>query len=271
MSVKLISWAWENGPKDGVDLLVLLALADFADDAGRCYPSVKTIAEKARMTERGAQKVIRRLESAGWIAISTGNGRHGCNRYQINHKKGEQGSGFNAEITPNTVHPEHGSPRTTEQKPRTRVQETLNGGSPEPSGTVINRQQQPREEVPSSQAYETDRERLLTAMGADPRSGLIGPNGRRLGTVADTTEAEKWSAMGIPLERQCAVIAERCAAMRRTNPHWTPGRFAYFTGAMADLAATRNAPLPQGTPKSANERDAKLRQYDRIAQQGRNS
>lgn len=124
--------------------------------------------------------------------------------------------------------------------------------------------QQPREEVPSSQA-ETDRERLLAAMGADPRSGLIGPNGRRLGTVADTTEAGKWSAMGISLDQQCAVIAERCAAMRRNNPHWTPGRFAYFSGAMADFAATRDAPIPAGNAKSQSERDAKMSRYDRIA------
>lgn len=124
--------------------------------------------------------------------------------------------------------------------------------------------QQPREEVPSSRA-ETDRERLLAAMGADPRSGLIGPNGRRLGTVADTTEAGKWSAMGISLDQQCAVIAERCAAMRRNNPHWTPGRFAYFSGAMSDFAATRDAPIPAGNAKSQSERDAKMSRYDRIA------
>jgi len=126
------------------------------------------------------------------------------------------------------------------------------------------KEQQPREEVPSSQADATTRERLLAAMGADPISGLIGPNGRRLGTVADTVEAEKWSAMGISLDRQCAVIAERCAAMRRTNPHWTPGRFAYFNGAMADLAAARSAPMPTGTAKHS-ERDAKLARYSKIA------
>lgn len=126
------------------------------------------------------------------------------------------------------------------------------------------KEQQPREGVPSSEADTTTRERLLAAMGADPISGLIGPNGRRLGTVADTVEAEKWSAMGISLDRQCAVIAERCAAMRRANPHWTPGRFAYFNGAMADLAAARSAPMPTGTAKHS-ERDAKLARYSKIA------
>jgi uncharacterized protein YdaU (DUF1376 family) len=126
------------------------------------------------------------------------------------------------------------------------------------------KQQQPREEVPSSKADLTDRERLLAAMGADPISGQIGPNGRRLGTVADTEEAAKWSAMGLTVERQCAVIAERCAAMRKNNPHWTPGRFAYFSGAMSDLVAARSA-KPSAGGSAPSDRDAKLRQYARIA------
>jgi uncharacterized protein YdaU (DUF1376 family) len=136
---------------------------------------------------------------------------------------------------------------------------------PEPEPEPKEKEQQPRAEVPSSQADATTRERLLAAMGADPISGLIGPNGRRLGTVADTVEAEKWSAMGISLDRQCAVIAERCAAMRRNNPHWTPGRFAYFTGAMADLAAAKAAPVPTGTARGQSDRDAKLARYAKIA------
>lgn len=139
---------------------------------------------------------------------------------------------------------------------------------PEPEPEPKLKQQQPRAEVPSSTAAETDRERLLAAMGADPISGLIGPNGRRLGTVADTTEAGKWSAMGLTLDQQCAVIAERCAAMRRKDQHWTPGRFAYFTGAMADLAAAKSSPIPTGTAKPPSDRDAKLARYAKIAGRG---
>lgn len=127
------------------------------------------------------------------------------------------------------------------------------------------KKQQPRAEVPSSQTDQTNRERLLAAMGADPRSGQIGPNGRRLGTLADTEEAEKWSAMGLTIEKQCAVIAERCAAMRKNNPHWTPGRFAYFTGAMADFATARNAKPALPGPASSPSRAAQMMRYQKIA------
>lgn len=130
-------------------------------------------------------------------------------------------------------------------------------------------QQQPREALPEAGPLsQTDREKLLIAIGADPVSGQIGPNGRRLGTLADTEEAAKWSAMGLTLDQQCAVIAERCAAMRRKDQHWTPGRFAYFTGAMADLAAAKSSPVPTGTAKPQSERDAKLARYAKIAGQG---
>jgi len=129
MSVHVMSHVWKHGPADRSELLILLALADFSDDDGYCWPSMEAVAKKARMGERGAQKVVRRLQETGWISVQTGGGRHGCNNYQINLKKPEQ-------ETPNPVHPEPRSPRTGVQKPRTRVQETPNGGSPEPSGTI---------------------------------------------------------------------------------------------------------------------------------------
>lgn len=125
---------WESGPSSGVDRLVMLCLADFADDSGTCWPSMRRIAEKCCMTERGAQKILRRLEAEGWLEIITGNGRHGCNQYLILTQNPEPGSPIK---TPNPVHPEPCSPRTAKQKPRTRVQETLNGGSPEPPLTII--------------------------------------------------------------------------------------------------------------------------------------
>ena len=123
MSIKIMSQVWETGPAKQSHLLVMLALADYANDSGTCWPSMASIAAKARVTERGARKIVRELEALGWLEIDTGGGRHGCNRY--------------------TVNPEQGSPRnevppgTTVQKPGTAMQETRNGGSAEPSRTII--------------------------------------------------------------------------------------------------------------------------------------
>lgn len=129
MSIRIMASIWENGPEDRNELLVLLALSDFANDEGECWPSMVGVAEKARMTERGAQKIVRRLEETGWLEIATGGGRGGKNQYRILAVKPEP-------QTPNEKRGIENKPRTAEHKPRTDEQETPNGGSPEPSGTV---------------------------------------------------------------------------------------------------------------------------------------
>jgi len=129
MSIRIMANVWENGPEDRSELLVLLALSDFANDEGECWPSMVGVAEKARMTERGAQKIVRRLEETGWLQVETGGGRGGKNKYRILASKPEQ-------ETPNEKRGIEEKPRTAEHKPRTGVQETPNGGSPEPSRTI---------------------------------------------------------------------------------------------------------------------------------------
>ena len=129
MSIRIMSQVWDNGPDDRNELLVLLALADFANDEGECWPSMIGVAEKSRMTERGAQKVIRRLEECGWIKTDTGGGRGGKNKYRILAANPER-------ETPNAKRGMQEKPRTDEQKPRTDEQKTPNGRSPEPSGTI---------------------------------------------------------------------------------------------------------------------------------------
>jgi len=47
--------------------LVALALADIADDEGRCWPSVRYLAKKCSMDERSAQRHLRELEKDGLI------------------------------------------------------------------------------------------------------------------------------------------------------------------------------------------------------------
>lgn len=49
MSVRTMAKVWELSANRGNDLLMLLAIADFADDDGNAYPSVQTLAHKCRM------------------------------------------------------------------------------------------------------------------------------------------------------------------------------------------------------------------------------
>ena len=88
MSVRVSMWVWHDLETD-VDhpmLLVLLALADEADDnGGSCFPSLRRMAGKCRMSTSGVRQVIGRLESSGLIVVvrpdRQGRGHH--NRYEL--------------------------------------------------------------------------------------------------------------------------------------------------------------------------------------------
>src|SRR5258708_24120420 len=88
MSIRLMSQVWEDTRIESqAELLVLLALADHARDDGLCWPSMRSIAGKARIEERSAQRIIRRLIEKGLVElVSQGGCIDGCNtpnRYRV--------------------------------------------------------------------------------------------------------------------------------------------------------------------------------------------
>jgi hypothetical protein len=83
MSIKIMSHVWEHSQHKGGDLLLLLAIADHADDQGIAFPSVARLAKKTRMTERNIQLLLKRLLSSRELTIHLGEGPHGCHLYQL--------------------------------------------------------------------------------------------------------------------------------------------------------------------------------------------
>ncbi len=69
MSIKVMSHVWENSKQKGTALLLLLALADMADENGDCYPSTERLAKKARVDVRSAQRTIKRLIEDGELIV----------------------------------------------------------------------------------------------------------------------------------------------------------------------------------------------------------
>lgn len=83
MSLRAILWVFEHSDATHGGRLVLLSLADHADDEGRdSWPAVKTIAKKARLTDRAARDALRRLERDGHIR-QTGKSPYSTNIYEI--------------------------------------------------------------------------------------------------------------------------------------------------------------------------------------------
>ena len=77
---------WDSYPNGGTELLAMLALADWSDDEGRCFPSIKSIAKKIRLKERQVQRTVNQLINEGFVTILSnkfGGAPGSSRRYQI--------------------------------------------------------------------------------------------------------------------------------------------------------------------------------------------
>lgn len=57
-----MNWAWEQRLEPSTKL-VLLALADIADDSGHCWPSVSMLSKKVHASERNVRRILHKLRS----------------------------------------------------------------------------------------------------------------------------------------------------------------------------------------------------------------
>jgi DNA-binding IscR family transcriptional regulator len=113
MSIRVMTSVWDDTrTQTHSELLVLLALADWASDDGYCWPTVPALAAKARLSERAVQQILGRLTATGRIRRIAGGGRGHANQYQVLTKNPEAETVNevhrieNTEPeTPNGVHP----------------------------------------------------------------------------------------------------------------------------------------------------------------------
>lgn len=88
--------------------LVLLVLADHADDQGFCFPGIATISRRASVSERTAMRVLARLEESGHIARSRRhlvNGNRTSNGYLLTPDQATEWQVTNEGDQPPTVSP----------------------------------------------------------------------------------------------------------------------------------------------------------------------
>jgi len=91
VSISLISAVWQDDElTTQSELLVMLALADWANPQGECWPAIESIAKKARLCERHVQRVIKKLIGDRKIGCSDRNGgRNRSTRYLLYPEKGD--------------------------------------------------------------------------------------------------------------------------------------------------------------------------------------
>ena len=67
MSIRAMTWAWSLEELPLKESMVLLALADQANDEGLCWPSQETLAKKSRGSVRSVKRAIKFLRDAGLV------------------------------------------------------------------------------------------------------------------------------------------------------------------------------------------------------------
>lgn len=94
MSIKVMSWVWDNSQTKGAHKLVLLALADQANDDGFCWPAIPTIARRCGdLSDRYVQYILADLVKTGELEIirRRDNGKNKSNLYRVVVKQGSPG------------------------------------------------------------------------------------------------------------------------------------------------------------------------------------
>jgi len=79
-----MAWVLRNSKATLGSRLVLLVLADYADEeGGSCWPSVKTIARETLLSERQVQYNLRHLQEIGEITVEEKGGGRKSTRYRV--------------------------------------------------------------------------------------------------------------------------------------------------------------------------------------------
>jgi hypothetical protein len=136
MSIAALNWAFEMAIT-GARKSVLLALANHANDAGECWPSLERIARHAGVTDRGAQKALRELEHLALVTTRPVPGRNSRYLLALGTVPPERSSPLSGEALPNYIHPtpEQGSlpPPIVVPKPPNHVRPNLHEPSLQPT------------------------------------------------------------------------------------------------------------------------------------------
>ena len=93
MSIEALNWAWNIPDVSPTQKLVLVALANYCDERGRCWPSIRTVAAKTCLARRTIIRAIETLGKAGLVSVDRRNrddGSQSSNIYQLSVKRGCQ-------------------------------------------------------------------------------------------------------------------------------------------------------------------------------------
>lgn len=234
MSFKVTNWVWARSESRNGARLVMLALADRADDNGCAWPSIDDLAERTKLSPRAVQKGITSLVELGELEVENGGGRHRSNRYRITPKprtsdgvtdqEPRTSDGVSSEETPNfareTPNFEAETPNFATRNPVQSSPEPLEEPSREPSGNHYNHPGTQQDRRPAVRDVEEDRLPEEIARLQDAMSGAgINLPWKFLGDdmIRVINDIKR---LGIPLMVEQAVKAEQSATPPPFSSRW---------------------------------------------------
>ena len=128
-----MNWAWHQKLKP-VPKLVLMALADAADDIGVCWPSVTTVAAKCNVSTRTVRRIMQALAARRLLVSEQRyrkDGSRSSNRYRLLLSGGDKLSP--APVTTDSA-PGHPSPGDPDTRVIARTTRRTQIESPQPPG-----------------------------------------------------------------------------------------------------------------------------------------
>lgn len=121
-------WVWTQSRSGPTERLVLLAIADCANDQGQAWPSMAALVEKTRLGERTVQRAVATLVDLGELAAVIGGGRGRTTKYRLLLPESESET---PSEKPRQSDARQRNPVSESKKPRQPRQET-------PSETTVN-------------------------------------------------------------------------------------------------------------------------------------
>lgn len=124
MSIRIMSAIFDSLSLGPTERLIMLALADHADDDGRCYPSMARLSQRTGLSERAIQTNVKNLTDAGYLKVITGGGKSHSNLYFVSANPA-------ADAPRSRCTPAADAPQTPQQVPVNPAAD-----APEPSITI---------------------------------------------------------------------------------------------------------------------------------------
>lgn len=95
MSIRLVKAAL-GLPLSSTSKLILVVLAEHANEEGICWPATKRIAQNASVSPRSAKRLIRQLEQGGFLSVIQrfrDDGSQTSNKYHLRISEGGRDDG----------------------------------------------------------------------------------------------------------------------------------------------------------------------------------